>query len=255
MLVKDLHFEYRTGKRVLSGVSFEVQPGDCLGILGNNGAGKSTLLKCLCRILRPKQGSISLGSADLLAMKGRDAAQKIAFVPQESGRGPVRVCDAVLLGRKPYMELGAGKEDWTVTEAILDRLGLSGFAMKRLDQLSGGEFQKVILARALAQEPEVLLLDEPTSSLDLKNQHEVLGLVRELCGEGNISAIMIIHDLNLALRYCNKLLFLNEGRVYAFGGPEIVSSELLEAVYGVKTVVQDMGSWKNVVVKDGILYE
>ncbi|MBQ9932107.1 MAG: ABC transporter ATP-binding protein, partial [Firmicutes bacterium] len=173
-------------------------------------------------------------------------ARLLSFVAQGSTGCAMTVYDTILLGRKPYMKMGISKEDHQVVEEVILRLGLQDLSFAFLDQISGGERQKVMLARALAQQPRVLLLDEPTSNLDLKNQYEVMGLISEICVTEGLSAVVVIHDLNLALRYCNKLLFLKEGRVYAFGGPEVVTPELLREVYGVHAEVRSEDGQLNI---------
>lgn len=249
MLVNNLSFQYESGTPVLRDVSFQVQPGDCLAILGNNGAGKSTLLKCLNHILRPSSGTVMLDQADLLKLSNKEVARRLSFVAQRCNAGSMTVYDTVMLGRKPYMRLGVSTDDYRIVDDVITRMRLEPLVSHYLDELSGGEQQKVMLARALAQQPKVLLLDEPTSNLDLKNQYEVMRLVSEICRERQIAAVVVIHDLNLALRFCNKMLFLKDQEVYACGGPEIVTRETLEAVYGVGVEIRNLDGRKVVVVQ------
>ena len=184
MEVKNLSFRYRgAGKRILDRISFRAEKGSCLAVLGNNGAGKSTLLKCMSRICRAGEGSVLVDGEDILRISGKEMARKIAYVPQSSQASHTMVFDEVLLGRKPYIKWDITKEDQRLVMEILEQLELTGFASRYLDELSGGERQKVVLARALAQQPEFLLLDEPTSSLDPRNQQEMLRTVRNLAEE------------------------------------------------------------------------
>lgn len=237
--VKQLEFRYGT-RNVLEDVGFAVARGEFLAVLGNNGAGKSTLLKNLNRILRPEKGTILLESADLLRLSRTEIARHLAYVSQRYESGRLTVFDAVLLGRKPYIEWEASARDLNLVQEVLARLGLEPFALRYLDEMSGGELQKVIIARALTQEPDVLLLDEPTSNLDLKNQLEVLRAVKETAQEQNLAVIAVMHDLNLALRFANRFLLLKDRKVFAVGGLEVMTEENIAEVYGVKVRLGQM---------------
>ena len=233
--VKSISFSYDSNRsNILDDVSFDIEKGHCLAILGNNGAGKSTLLKCLNRIQNPKRGSVIADGEDLLKIPRREMAKRIAYVPQHSARSNTMVFDAVLLGRKPYIRWDATDEDRKIVSDLLVQLNLQKYSDRSMDQLSGGELQKVVLARALAQQPQYLLLDEPTSSLDPKNQHEMLHLVKDISRENNIGVVMVIHDLSHAARYCDRFLFLRDSKVYAYGGPEVLTPENIRAVYGME---------------------
>lgn len=249
MTVDRLSFSYPCGREILRDISFTVESGAFLAILGNNGAGKSTLLKCLDRILRPQAGTVVMDGTDLLGLTSGELARQVAFVAQESVGNAQTVYDTLLLGRKPYLKWGVTDRDRQVVEAILRRLGLEALATRELDRLSGGERQKVLLGRALAQQPKLLLLDEPTSNLDLRNQYEVLDLVRRVCREEHLTAVAVLHDLNLALRFCDRFLLLHGGTVYAVGDRSVVTSESLQAVYGVEAQVTQAAGEPVVVVR------
>lgn len=240
MRVEGLNFSYPCGRQILREVSFEADSGSFLAVLGNNGAGKSTLLKCFDQILRPQSGSVTVDGAELLTLSLGELARQVAFVTQSAALTRMTVYETLLLGRKPYIKWGVSQEDRRMVDDTLRRMGLEGFAMRYLHQLSGGEQQKVLLARALVQQPKLLLLDEPTSNLDLRNQYEVLSLVREVCRERNITAILVIHDLNLALRFCDRFVFLHGGTVFAAGDHSVVSPENIQAVYGMESVVEQV---------------
>lgn len=229
--LRDIHFSYTADAPVLSGVSFTLDDKQCGAILGNNGAGKSTLLKCIDRILRPKQGSVLVDGQDVFSLSGGELARKIAYVAQNARSSDLTVFDTVLLGRRPYIRWDVSDRDRELVMSLLERLELQKLMLRRLSQLSGGEAQKVLLARALAQEPRVLLLDEPTSNLDPRNQHEVMQLVRDIAREQKISVITVLHDLNLAVRYCDRFLLLKDASVYTSGGAECMTPENIEAVY------------------------
>ena len=238
--VKSLSFAYRCGRQILEDVSFSVPGGACLAVLGNNGAGKSTLLSCLAGLLRPRTGRVLVDGEDLLGMDAGRAARTVALVSQFAPASRLTVYDMVLLGRKPYLKWDFTAADRALTEEALERLDLSELALRYADRLSGGEGQKVQLARALVQQPRLLLLDEPTSSLDLRSQYEVLGLVSQLCRERGLTAVAVLHDLNLALRFCHRFLLLHGGRVYAQGDASVVSAKAIREVYGMEAAVREL---------------
>ena len=238
--VKSLSFAYRCGRQILEDVSFSVPGGACLAVLGNNGAGKSTLLSCLAGLLRPRTGRVLVDGEDLLGMDAGRAARTVALVSQFAPASRLTVYDMVLLGRKPYLKWDFTAADRALTEEALERLDLSELALRYADRLSGGEGQKVQLARALVQQPKLLLLDEPTSSLDLRSQYEVLGLVSQLCRERGLTAVAVLHDLNLALRFCHRFLLLHGGRVYAQGDASVVSPRAIREVYGMEAAVRQV---------------
>ncbi len=235
--VKDLGFAY-PGRSVLEDIAFGVAPGECLAVLGTNGAGKSTLLKCLNRILRPQAGVVYIGENEVLKLSKGELAQKMGYVPQQQERARITVFDAVLLGRRPHIKWNATRHDRHIVTQVMEMLELEDHAMRYLDELSGGELQKVVIARALAQEPELLLLDEPTSSLDLKNQMEVIRLIKSVVQNNSIAAIITMHDLNLALRFADKFIMLKNGTIYASGGREIITAENIESVYSLPVEVR-----------------
>ena len=237
--VRDLSFAYRGGSPVLDGVGFTVPDGEVCAVLGNNGAGKSTLIKCMDRILRPGSGSVSIDGRDIFALSRREAARLAAYVPQTPPSGELTVFDAVLLGRRPYIGWDATAGDKAAAMEAMELLGLSGLALRRLDELSGGERQKAAIARALAQEPRLLLLDEPTSSLDPRAQHDTMSLVREITRGRGVCTVCVLHDLNLAARYCSRFVFLSGSRVFAEGGRETMNAENIEEVYGMHVHIVD----------------
>jgi iron complex transport system ATP-binding protein len=241
--VKNISFSYGKNE-ILKDISFDIHKKDCIAVLGNNGAGKSTLITCLNRIKTPDSGSVCISGNDIFQMSRNKIAQNISYVAQKTELGHSTVYDAVLLGRKPYIKWGISDEDLKVCDRMLELVGMSSFKLKYINELSGGEVQKVMLARALVQEPNLLLLDEPTSNLDPKNQHEMMKLIREMAKDQNISILVVIHDINLALRYCDKFLFMKDGLVYSFGDYATVTEEVLEEVYDIKTKFVDVGGRK-----------
>ena len=232
-----LHFAYRAGSPILQGVDIELAPGSFLAILGVNGCGKSTLLSCLTGAAKPSSGQVLLDEVPLGQVHRLDRARKVAFVAQHSHANRLTVYDAVLLGRRPHMQGGPSKEDRRIVENALERLDLAKCALRYTDELSGGEYQKMVLARAFVQRADTLLLDEPTNNLDPANQQEVMREVRDEVDGRGIAAAAVLHDINLALRYCDRFLFLAEGRVDAVGDASIVTPEQIERIYGMKSDV------------------
>ncbi len=233
--VKNLSFAYsKNGRRILDGVSFYLEQGQFMAILGNNGAGKSTLIKCVDRINPVTAGQVLVNGKSIEAMQRRQLAQSVAYVPQNTQPAHTMVFDAVLLGRKPYIKWGITAEDERIVAETLEMLNLKQLESRYLDELSGGELQKTMLARALVQQPKYLLLDEPTSSLDPNNQHEMLHVIRDIAQEKNIGVAIVIHDLNLAMRHCDRFLFIKDAKVFSFGGVETVTPETIETVYDLR---------------------
>ena len=250
MQVKNISFHYKGSPAVLKDVSFDLAPGEFVAILGNNGVGKSTLLKCFNHILKPDAGQVLLDGDDLLKQSAREVAKKVAFVSQSVPNTQMTVHDVVMLGRRPYMKWGFTEEDHNIVHDAMHRLDVEQMRGRFLDQLSGGEKQKVMLARALAQQPKVLLLDEPTSALDIQNQYQVLKMVREICHKDHMIAAVVIHDLNLALRFCDRFLLLKDGQVYRYGDRSILDSEALKEVYAVDAKVVQIEGRHMVLVEE-----
>lgn len=240
--IRDLSFDY-PHKSVLEAVSLSVADGSFTALLGPNGSGKSTLAKVVARVHKPRGGSVFAGERDLLALSRRAHAKIVAYVPQAA---PVpfemTVRESVLLGRTPYIGLRPTRQDWRIVDLAMAQLGLGELSDQPLSQLSGGQAQRALIARALAQEPEVLILDEPTSALDLRYQVETLDIVRRATRQRGVSALIAIHDLNHAIAYCDHLVLLHGGRIVASGSAEeVCNPETLETAYGLPVEVSRMG--------------
>ena len=235
--VESLSFSYGSHS-ILRNVSFFLEQGECVAVLGNNGAGKSTLVSCISRLRRPSSGSVLIDGVPVSQMTRSQLAQQVSYVAQKNELSHTTVFDAVLLGRKPHMKWGPSDVDYDVAEHALRAVGMEDCRLRYMNQLSGGEQQKVMLARAIAQEPKLMLLDEPTSSLDPRNQYESMELIRHCAHGHHIAVLVVIHDLNLALRFCDRFLFLKDGAVFASGGQEAVTSENIQAVYGMEATVE-----------------
>ena len=238
--VRNLRYGYTPEREVVRGVSFTVRAGECVAVLGTNGVGKTTLLKCINRIIRPKSGEVLVDGLPVHRLSGRELAQRIGYVPQACEFADSSVFDAVLLGRKPFLQWDVTKRDLEIVQDVLQRMGLEEYAHREVNALSGGERQKVSIARALAQQAPVLLFDEPTSSLDLRNQLEVLDMTKQVVRQQGLAAVVILHDLNLALRFADQFLVMKEGTVCAFGGREVVNPEMIREVYGVQARVLEV---------------
>ncbi|MFC6357194.1 ABC transporter ATP-binding protein [Luethyella okanaganae] len=223
----------RRGRVVLDRVDLVAAPGTVVGIIGPNGSGKTTLLRMLFGALVPDAGTVRLDGQELGRLGRRQIARRIAVVAQDPpGDIALNVADTVMLGRlplRPALALPA-RGDYAAVAIALNRVGLAGLAERPLSELSGGETQRALIARAIAQEADHVLLDEPTNHLDIRYQHEILALVRTL----SATTVIVLHDLNLAARYCDRLLLLDEGRVVASGEPgDVLHPENIEAVYRV----------------------
>lgn len=238
LAITDLSFGYN-GKATIEDVFLEVERGEVVSLVGPNGAGKSTLIKCIDRILRPQRGTVLVDGKAASLMGSKDFSRMMGYVPQSTKEiFPYTVFDIVLMGRRPHIGWRVTGGDVKVVAKTLKFMGIEQFASRYFDELSGGEKQKIAMARAIVQEPEILLLDEPTSNLDIKHQLEVMRTVRLLVEKGRISAIMAMHDLNLASRFSDKIVMLKDGRVFEMGRPEsVLIPENIEKVYGVRAEV------------------
>ena len=244
--IDGIHFNYQS-QAVLEDVNFKLAQGEVLTLIGPNGSGKSTLLKCINRILRPQVGSILIEDRITEDYHQQEMAQAVGYVPQKEAKNlRTNASERLMRGRKPYINFKAAEEDLEIVAQIIADLGLKDLAQRNIDQLSGGQQQKVLVGRALAQQPEVLLLDEPTSNLDLKHQLEILNLVQEQL-ENNISSIVALHDLSLAARYSDKIIILKDGKIFAAGGLEVLTPQNLEAVYKVKVSVEEIKGRKVII--------
>lgn len=230
-------------RQVLRGVSLSLAPGEVLAVLGQNGAGKSTLLRCLAGALKPT-GQVELDGRPLESVPPGERARLLAFVPQHiPPRLPMTVFEAVLLGRRPYLSWRPRPQDLEAAWEALALLGLEELAQREFSEISGGQRQKVALARALAQESRLLVMDEPTSSLDLRHQLEVMTLLCAQAEERATGVILAVHDLNLAARFASRALLLSGGRVEADGPPAtVLTEESIRRVYGVEALRLEAGA-------------
>jgi iron complex transport system ATP-binding protein len=224
--------------KILDRVLLHVQPGEFVGLLGPNGSGKSSLLRMIYRVLKPDAGVITLQGEDVWKLRPRQAAQRTAVVAQErSSTFDFTVQEMVMIGRNPHKGLfdRDTSADVAIVEAALRQVGMLAFASRCFHTLSGGEKQRVLVARALAQQAPFLVLDEPTNHLDIRHQLEILTLIKQL----NVTSLAALHDLNLAAQYCDHVFMLQDGTVVASGTPEhVLQPELIRAVYHVDAYVE-----------------
>ncbi|MBM9518755.1 ABC transporter ATP-binding protein [Desulforhopalus vacuolatus] len=247
--IHHLNFAYRDSE-ILKKIDFTVKPGELLAILGPNGVGKTTLLKCLNGMHRASAGTVMVEGVDILKMRPMEIATKIGYVSQKNEKARLTLFDAVLMGRKPHIRWRPSDRDLKIVEATIRHLHLQEMSLRFIDQLSGGELQKVCIARALVQEPKLLLLDEPTSALDLKNQVEIMLLLRHVVDYHHIGAIMTMHDLNKAMRYADSVLMLKDGKVFSHLHPSLVTEQMIESVYGLPVEIHNINGHPMIVPKD-----
>jgi len=240
LTVEDICFSYRE-KPVLENVDIEVQKGEIIGILGPNGCGKTTLLKLLNRNLHPRSGRVLMEGKDLEDLSKRRIARHIAVVPQSNEiRFAFSVRDIVSMGRMPFLDRfqGESSDDARIVDEAMEKTNIKEFADRLINTMSGGERQRVIIARALAQRPEIILLDEPTLHLDINHQFEVLDLVRRLSKEEGLTVVIVSHDLPMVVKYCDRMVLIHDHKVHAVGTPEdVLTKENMRAVFNIEAVL------------------
>lgn len=226
---------------VFSDISLSIGTGEVVSVIGRNGVGKSTLIKCINHILSPHKGTVFIDGSDVAPMAQRQRARRFGYLSQKNEQFfPSTVFDVVLTGRYPHSPLKYTRRDEEITAEVLAMMELDVFARRPFNRLSGGEQQQVCIARALAQEADILLFDEPTNNLDLKHQLQIMQLIRKLAREKNITSILAIHDLNFAAAYSDRLIVLHGGRVFANGTPvEVVTPEVIREAFGVEAKIYD----------------
>jgi len=238
--VENLTFYYDSIP-ALRNVSVEILSGELVTVLGPNGSGKTTFLKCLCRLLKPRAGYIRFDGQPIWRMKPNRFAQQVGYVPQvHSPSFPYRVIDVVASGKTPYLSALAvpSEKDYELAYQALEAVGCRELAERPYTQLSGGELRLVLIARALAQQPKILLLDEPTSHLDFKNKIVVMRIIKNLVREKRVTAVVSEHDPNIALAFSDKVMLMKEGRVVAYGKPdEVINEETMKILYGMDVEV------------------
>lgn len=251
--INDLEFSY-SSVPVLKDITLDLDGCKLVSILGPNGVGKSTLIHCINKILTPTGGTVLLDDKDVKDISLKEMAKEVGYVPYMSNDTfPLTVVDTVLMGRHPHSSWGSLNEDLDIVYDTLRSLGISHLSMRMFNELSAGQHQKVVLARGLVQEPKILLLDEPTSNLDVRHQMEVTKMLHRLAGEKNILIIMISHDINIAAKYSDLVIMMHDGSIYSAGTPlEVITPDNLSTVYGVRSEVIRDDDRPHVILKDAI---
>jgi len=236
MAAENISFTYETSL-VFKDLSVSVQKQDFIGLIGPNGSGKSTLLKIMGGVLKADSGSILFKNSSVSKINKKLFAQSVSWVPQEHPMVfPFKVSEIIMMGRHPYISAFSfeSKEDYDITRRAMETTMTSQFADRYFNEISGGEKQRVMIASALAQNPEMMLLDEPTSALDLKYQIQILNILKNLNANHDMTLVIAMHDLNLASQFCNRLILLNEGKIVRDGTPEqVLEKNILEQVYSI----------------------
>jgi len=236
--IKDLEFKYEKEK-VLKQISFSAEAGELIMLIGPNGSGKSTLLKCITSYLKADNGEIKIHNKSIGSYQKSKLAELIAYVPQQKDYSfPMTVFETILMGRKPYSSWAASDRDKEITAEIIAELNLEDFAFKNINKLSGGQKQKVFLARAAAQESDIILLDEPTNNLDLKHQLEIFELINKEAASGK-TVIVTMHDLGLVSRFAERIIVLKEGEIFSDGDKKSLTAEKINSVYGVEVCLKE----------------
>ena len=238
--VEKLEFSYIKSTPVFRGADLQLEQGQVGILLGKNGCGKTTLFKNILGIEKPNGGSLFFGGDDLRKMNRRERARRIAYVPQHIHFGDLTVFDSVLMGRVSYFGMKAGREDYEAVEKILEDMGLTAFASRSAEELSGGEKQKIAIARAMAQEPKLMVFDEPTGNLDLANEMLIMQEAKKLAREKNISILSSLHDLNQALYFGDRFFLMKDGVVKYAGGREVITPETVKDIFDVEVQIKEI---------------
>jgi len=239
--LKGVTFGYKKSKPVLKNISLSFKEGMVTSVLGRNGCGKSTMLKSVNGIIKPESGEVFVDSRPLKDYDRKELARVVGFMAQRSSGIDATVFDAVITGRRPYMGLSLSSEDREITEEIISLMGLDKMACRRTTEISGGELQKVVIARALVQQPKIMLLDEPVNHLDMVNQLEVLSFIREITEREGITTVIVMHDINMAIRFSDELIFMKDGQFAGACEPAEITSELIKDTFGLGVRVSSDG--------------
>ena len=249
--VEDIVFSYDGANCILDKVGLSMDHPEIVGIVGPNGSGKTTLIKCINNILTPKQGKIMIDESDIKSMRKNEIAKKLAYVPQKSDRdiNSPNVYEVVLMGRKPHTSWQYTEKDDEIVWRNMEELSIAHLASHKFDELSSGQLQRVLIARAITQEAKILLLDEPTSNLDVKYQIEVMNTIQRIVETKDVGACIIIHDLDLAYHFCDRIVMMGDKKIKYAGTPdEVMCPENIKDVFEVDSVIVEINGTKHVVI-------
>lgn len=252
IIAENLCFGYKPENPILQDINLSLTGNKLISIIGPNGVGKSTLIHCFNKILTPSSGNVFVNGKEIREYKYKELAKIMGYVPCSTmDTFPLTVTDTILLGRNPHKKWGSLDNDLLKVKEVLEKLGIEDLAMRPFNELSAGQHQKVVLARGLAQEPEILLLDEPTSNLDIKHQMGVTKLLRDYAHESNVLVIMISHDLNIAAKYSDEVMMLHNKNIYAYGKPaEVITPDNIRKVYNIDSDVVSAHGSPHVILRD-----
>lgn len=242
---------------VLKDIVLDLEGPQFVTIIGPNGVGKSTLIHCMNKVLKPSKGTVLVNDQDVSDMKLKDIAKIIGYVPYTSSDTfPLSVVDTVLMGRSPHTGWKPKEADLNIVYNVLKLLDIDDLAMRPFNELSAGQHQRVMLARGLAQDPQILLLDEPTSNLDIRHQLEVTRLLRDLSRTQDLLVVMISHDINISAKFSDRMILLKEGTIFATGTPdEVITEDNIREAYGVESEVIRYEGHPHVILKEPVPIE
>lgn len=248
--ISNLSFAYKKNNNVLNDINLSLKNKSIGVVLGKNGSGKSTLFKNILGILKPNQGDIKLNDLDMINLKKDLRAKKISYVPQDITFGSLSVFDSVLLGRITYFNYIVKDEDIKIVNDIIHEMKLDKIALKNVNELSGGERQKVAIARALVQEPELIIFDEPTGNLDIYNEKLILDEAKKIVKNKNVSILISLHDLNLAYEFADEFYFIKEGKIIYQGDKEVFNEENIKETFDLNVKLINVENKKIVMIGD-----
>ncbi|MDO5329872.1 MAG: ABC transporter ATP-binding protein [Bacillota bacterium] len=251
--INSLDFSYsKKGRKVLDGFSLNIAPGEILALLGPNGIGKSTAISLISGLRKAKSGTVVIDGVPINEMKPSERAKKIGYVAQAPEFPDLSVYDSILLGRLPNFTFSPCKYDKAATEEIIDSIGLRELASSNVNEISGGERQLAAIGRALVNDPPFLILDEPTSNLDMANQFRVLSLIKRLSKERNTAVLVSLHDLNEALLIADKFAFMQEGKIAFVADYESLNEKMISSTYGVDVTISSIEGKKHILIKENL---
>ncbi len=231
--VKNLSYSYNGKDIILKGLNFSIEPSECVAIIGCNGVGKTTLMKCILNLLKIEKNVVFVDKKDIKDISKKELAKTISYVPQNISFPNASVFESILIGRIPYINFSPTDDDLKAVKKVIDELNLTTLSFKNVNDLSGGQKQKVAIARAMVQDAKLMYFDEPTSNLDIKNQIEMIKIMKKIAKIDNKIVLMNLQDINFAIKFFDKIIVLNDGEIGFFGPPNLLSEEILSKSFNV----------------------